>query len=304
MEIKQLERFLAVADQGSLAAAARELGLTQQAISASLARLESDVGSTLFDRGPGGVTKLTAFGTALLPHARSQLAGDARALDALRALTDAESGVVTVGVGESFAGDIVSEAVVALLDEHPRLRVNLVEGYSEKLLQRLYEGEFDFVAVGVRDYTLRQGYRAENVYQAYDVVACRPGHPLTGRKNLKLDHLVGYPWLVPYSRPADADVIIDAFVEAELAPPTRFLGSDAYRLGMNILARTDVLLMTPPALVTNAFVKDAYAILPLDQPTIRRQASLVRDPNRPLTPAAERLLEQVREVARQFTAGQ
>ena len=60
MELKQLERFLAVYDEGSLAKAAKTLGLTQQALSASLANLEDSLGARLFDRGPGGVTRPTA----------------------------------------------------------------------------------------------------------------------------------------------------------------------------------------------------------------------------------------------------
>lgn len=305
MELRQLERFLAVVDHGSLASAARELGLTQQALSATLAGLEKEVGLRLVDRAPGGITRLTDYGRALLPHARAQMAADRRAREELRSLAEAETGTVTVGIGETFAGDIIAPAITKLHAERPRLRINLVEGYSEQILQRLYLGEFDFAAVGVGGLTLRDGFRAEAIYSAQDVVACRPVHPLAQRRSLALEDLVGYTWLVPYSRPSDRDVIVETFAAAGLEPPDRFIGSDAYRVGMKLLTANDFLLMTSPALVTSRLARETWGvhILPIEQPTVRRHASLVTPTERPMTPAASALLAAVRDAAARFGKG-
>ena len=296
MELKQLERFLAVIDEGSLAGAARKLGITQQAISASVSLLEKELNAVLLDRAPGGITRLTDHGNVLLPYARSQMAGDQRARDALRAISDAEVGTVTIGIGETFSGDVIAEAVTRLHESRPHLRINMVEGYSEQLLERFYKGEFDFVAVGVSNFSLREGYQAESIYSANDVVACRPDHPLTTKKKLSLKDLEGFGWIVPYSRPSDAEIIKQTFVSEGCKPPTRFLGSDAHRVGMKLLARNDLLLMTSPALVLNRFVYHGLGIkvLPIDKPTVLRHAKLVLDTKRPMTPAAQALLENVR----------
>ncbi|HKL63437.1 MAG TPA: LysR family transcriptional regulator [Woeseiaceae bacterium] len=302
MELRQLERFLAVVDHGTLAAGARELGLTQQALSASLSGLERELDVRLFDRGPGGITKLTPYGEALVTHARSQIAADRRARQALRSLAEAETGTVTVGIGETFAGDILAPAVSRLHAARPKLRINLIEGYSEQILERLYDGEFDFVAVGVGDFALGEGFRAEVLYSADDVVACRPGHPLAGKPRISLADLADYTWLVPYSRPSDVDVITETFVAAGLQPPTRFIGSDAYRIGMKLLAANDFLLMTSPALVTSRLAKETWGVhtLPIDRPTVRRNASLVTPTGRPMTPAAAALLGEVRAAASNY----
>lgn len=305
MELKQLERFLAVVDHGTLAAAARALSLTQQGLSASLAGLEKGLDLRLFDRGPGGVTRLTDYGAALVPHARSQLAADRRARQELGALRDAQAGTVTVGIGETFSGDIIATAVQALHRERPGLRINLVEGYSESILTRLYSGEFDFAAVGVGGFALEPGYRAEHIYTANDVVACRSGHPLTRRTRIGLADLASYTWVVPYSRPSDLDVIAETFVRAGEPAPQHVIGSDAYRIGMKLLAATDFLLMTSPALVTSHLARKAYglAVLPVDRPTVTRNASLVYSEARPMTPAGQRLLVAVRDAAADYDAG-
>lgn len=299
MEHRQLERFLAVIEHGSLAAAARHLDLTQQALSASLANLEQDLGVRLFDRSPGGITQPTAHGTALIRHARAQIAGAARARQELLALSDGRSGMVTVGLGESFAGDIIAEAVLRFRRARPGIRVNLIEGYSDRLRHRLYDGEFDFIAAGVSAYELTEGFTREVIYSANDVIAVRPEHPLARRRGLKLQDLQGHAWLVPYSRPADLEVIVEAFVAEGLEPPRAIVGSDAYRIGMQLLLGSDLLIMVSPALIAPelGWRPAKLKVLGIDRPTVQRNASLIYPTERPLTPPAALLLDEVRAVA-------
>ncbi len=300
MEHRQLERFLAVIEHGSLAAAARQLHLTQQALSASLANLEQELGVRLFDRSPGGVTQPTRHGTALIRHARAQLAGAERARQELQNLSDGRAGTVTVGLGEAFAGDIIAEAVLRFRKARPGIRVNLIEGYSEKLRTRLYDGEFDFIAAGISAYELAEGFTREVIYSTRDVVAVRPEHPLAGRRGLTLKDLEGFAWLVPYSRPADLQIIVEAFVAENLEPPRQVVGSDAYRIGMHLLLASDLLIMVSPALIAPELGRRpaALRVLNIDRPTVDRQASLIFPGQRPLTPPAALLLEEVRNVAR------
>ena len=299
MELRQLKRFLAVYDQGSLVLAAKSLGLTQQALSASLANLEEELGLRLFDRSPGGVTRATDYGETLVRHARAQVAADGRALEELRSVREAHSGSVTVGVGEAFAGEIIVAAVTALQARRPEVRVNLIEGYSEQLQHRLYDGEFDFIAAGVSAFELEGDFVREQIYTSDDVIVCRADHPLASRQRLKLADLQGYPWLVPYSRASDLNAIVEAFVAENLEPPTRIIGSDAYRIGMRLLSRTDVLMMVSPALVEPELSDHGPRLsqLKIDRPTVRRHASLIYPRHRPLTPPAQMLLDEVRTQA-------
>jgi DNA-binding transcriptional LysR family regulator len=301
MEHRQLERFLAVIDHGSLAAAARHLDLTQQALSASVARLEQELGVRLLDRGPGGITSATQHGEALIPHARAQLAGAARAQQEMLNISEGRTGTITIGLGESFAGDIIVEAVLRFRAARPGVRVNLIEGYSDKLRQRLYDGEFDFIAAGVSAFDLAKGFHREVIYSTNDVIAVRPDHPLAKRKTVKLKDLVGCAWLVPYSRPSDLDVIVNTFVTAGLEPPRDIVGSDAYRIGMQLMLSSDLLIMVSPALIAPELNARPAALkaLKIAEPAVRRDASLIYPSDRPLTPAAGMLLDEVRRVAKE-----
>jgi DNA-binding transcriptional LysR family regulator len=299
MDYRELERFLAVVDHGSLVAAARHLGVTQQTLSSSLARLEAELDARLFDRKPGGITAMTRYGEALVRHARSQIAGARRAKQELLSIKEGSVGTVTIGLGESFDGDIILDALLRFREAKPGIRVNLVEGYSETLQHRLYDGEFDFIAAGVSAFELAEGYTRDVLYALNDIVVARPEHPLAGRKKLSLKQLQEYSWLVPYSRPADVDHIVETFVAAGLEPPRNFVGSDAYRVGMQLLLSSDLLIMVSPALISFELSRSSPVLCKLDiaEPTIRRNASLLYSMERPLTPAAELLLSEVRQAA-------
>ncbi len=297
MEIKQLGRFLAVIDNGNLSAAAKHLGLTQQALSMSLAKLEDEIGLRLFDRSPGGVTKPTRYGRALVRHARAQLASSTRAVDELHAIRDAASGTVTVGVGETFAAEIASKAISRLHGMRPEIRINVIEGYSELLLERLREGEFDFIAGGTGGLPLPDDLTQELLYSSDDVVFARAGHPLAGRHGLELRELQDYTWMVPYSRSSDMNVVIDAFVREDLEPPKRFIGTDTFMLGMHLMLENDFVMMTTPALIGHevAAGTGSLSVLDIDRPTVRRHAHLIYAAERPLTPVAAVLMQEIKD---------
>jgi DNA-binding transcriptional LysR family regulator len=304
VEIKQLKRLLAVVEWGSLAAAAPTLGLTQQALGSSIANLEKELGVTLFDRGPGGVTTPTAYGAMMVQHAKSILASAARAEEELRAFRDARGGSVKLGVGESFAPDVVARAVQALHASRPDVKITLFEDYSEILLERLAAGEIDFIA-GSDDGSLDQHLLRTSLYTSRDVIITRAAHPLAGRKNLTLADLQPFTWLVPYSRPSDAKAIAQAFERAGLAPPSRFIWTDAPIVGLQLLLLEDFVIMTSPAMVQAALGDRPGAIvkLDIDEPSVERRAGLTYRAASKLNPSAMLLMALISESATAY-AGQ
>ncbi len=301
MEIKQLKRLLAVIERGSLAAAAPHLGLTQQALGSSIANLEKELGVALFDRGPGGVTTPTAYGAMLAQHARAILASATRAEEELAAFRDARGGSVRLGVGESVAPDVIARAVRELHVSRPDVRITLFEDYSEILLDRLAQGQIDFIA-GSDDGTLDGELLRTPLYTCRDVIVVRSRHPLTGRKGLTLADLQPFTWMAPYSRPSDAKVIAQAFERANLPPPSRFIWTDAPIVGAQLLLMDDFIFMTSPAMVSDAIGLGRDAIVKLDiaSPSVERRAGLTYQAVTKLNPSAMLLMDMIKTSAAQY----
>src|SRR5688572_3654812 len=97
---EELRHFLEIARAGTFTAASRRVHLSQPALTASIHRLEADLGATLFDRGPAGAA-LTAAGRALVPWAEAALAAVARGRRAVREIEDIEAGEVRIGAGST-----------------------------------------------------------------------------------------------------------------------------------------------------------------------------------------------------------
>jgi DNA-binding transcriptional LysR family regulator len=296
MEIKQLKRFLAVVEHGSLAAAAPGLGLTQQALGASIAGLERELGVVVLDRRAGGQTAITEYGKMLVRHARAIIASEQRAVDDIEGFRSARGGEVTIGIGETFAPEAIAEAVRHFHERRPNVRISLFEDYSEALLERLIDGKLDIIA-GSDVASADQGVIRFPLYATRDIVIARAEHPLAGRAKLTLADLQPYTWMAPYSRPADAEVVRNAFLSAGLEAPSRFIWTDARTVGSHLLLLDDYLFMTSPTMTTGLLTGPrAMVRLNISEPSVERRAGLLYTALTHLNPAAMQLMDEIRET--------
>ena len=297
MEFKQLQRFLSIIDHGSFQKAAKALGVSQQALRVTIMNRERESGVKTLDRGRGGVTRSTPYGRILVRHARAQETAQSRALKELHALRDAEGGSVSMGIGESFASEIVATAVSRFHEARPDIKINLIEGYSEDLLEKLRRGQIDFLAGSIGFETESDDLMQMTLYSRQDVIVARRQHPLAGKANLGLNQLAEYTWLVPANRPSDKEAILKAFAAENIVPPSRFIGTDAYTVGLQLLLANDYLIMTSPALIGHQKRADLLSVLDINRPTVQRHASLCYLRNASLSPASNAMIEEIRTVA-------
>ncbi|MGH1486923.1 MAG: LysR family transcriptional regulator [Cellvibrionaceae bacterium] len=141
MNIKNLEAFLAIVQLGSFKAASEKLHTTQPAISARIANLENEIGSSIFDRSDKKA-HLTPKGYKLLPYAEKVIA----LLQEMRfAVGDKEdySGTVRLGSSETIVHIWVSEFIHSLHEEYPNLTIELIVDTSINLREKLLKREID-----------------------------------------------------------------------------------------------------------------------------------------------------------------
>jgi len=302
LDLRQLNRFLSIIEHGSFSAAARHLFITQQALSTSIARLEDAVGVPLFDRRRGGQTTPTVYGRTLIKHARLLLLGEHRAIQELHDLRDASAGEITIGVGEVLAGQVVADAINKLHSQRPDISINLMEGYSDDMNERLLAGDIDFVAGSMRhDTALSNELVHEHLFDMQDIIAVRKRHPLARRHDLQLADLVGYTWIVPRFNPDEHQLICETFIAQDLDAPKNFIRSDTLSVGMSLMISENYLLMTSPVLLGPQF-GNTLTFLDIKLPTLVRSAGLTYRRHTLLSPAAEALLQQVRDASHELVS--
>ena len=124
MQVSDVQVFDAIADTGSLSAAARRLGLTPMTVSRRLAALESELGVRLFHRTTRAVS-LTAEGETFLPFAATLLQASEEARACLKSSAGTASGVLKVTAPTVFGQSVIMPLLPELLAEHPALRIDL-----------------------------------------------------------------------------------------------------------------------------------------------------------------------------------
>jgi DNA-binding transcriptional LysR family regulator len=146
MDFNRLLVFHTVARHLSFSRAADDLYTSQPNISRQIAKLESELGATLFDR-VGNRVVLTDAGRLVEEHARRtfELNGDlTRSLNELKGL---ERGYLRLAAGSTSGSYILPQAIAGFLRQHPRLDVSLHIGNSLSALQRVLQGEADLAFV-------------------------------------------------------------------------------------------------------------------------------------------------------------
>lgn len=146
MELIQLKYFVSIAETLSFTRSAQALHVSQPALSYQMRRLETELGTRLFDRG-GRKIALTPSGEIFLPLAQAVLFRADEAVRVLREHMGVEAGEVRMGCNPSVATYVLPGLIASFRASFPRVLVQLVEDGDVELIQGVLEGSIDFAVV-------------------------------------------------------------------------------------------------------------------------------------------------------------
>ncbi|WP_158853040.1 LysR family transcriptional regulator [Saccharothrix deserti] len=240
---RRLRVLRALADHGTVTAAAQALHLTPSAVSQQLAALESEVGHSLLRRR-GRRVSLTAAGELLVGHANAVAAELERAQATLAAFTSGTTGRVEVGSFASAISQVVAPALAALRMSAPgvALRVRDVEGHASVPL--LLDGEIDLAIT--EEYRLRTDDRRLTRFPLYtepfDVVLPAE-HRLAGQVDVDLADLADDDWVVTLPGNPVRDVVQLACEHAGFLPRITHTSDDFRAIDALVRAGAGVALV-------------------------------------------------------------
>ncbi|BBY27047.1 LysR family transcriptional regulator [Mycolicibacterium sediminis] len=218
MELRQLEYFMAVADDMSFTRAAQRVHVVQSALSTSIKKLEDELAVQLFDRSRQQI-RLTPAGDEFRRHARQLLNAARLAKDALNDYRGQLTGTVEFGSLVTFGALDVPKVLGDFHAAHPfvRIRLRLSQSGSSSYLASIADGSLDLALVSAPD-RYPAGIDLHLLAQEQMVFTCRADHPLAKRKRVGIEqladeNLVGFPEGFGIRR-----LIDDAFAAAALIP--------------------------------------------------------------------------------------
>ena len=210
VELRQLEYFLAVVEEGSFTRAAARVYMVQSSLSASLLSLERELGTELFIRGHRGA-ELTDAGRAFLAPARAVLREVDRAQDAVAEVEGLLRGSVSVATVPLPRELDMSQTIGRFRAEHPGVDLRVVPVGTQEALKLVAEGEADFAVAPLPPQAGRT-LRFETLFSTPFVAICPAGHRLAGGRALDPRELVSEP-LIDLARGWRSRALFDRLLE-------------------------------------------------------------------------------------------
>lgn len=290
MELRQLEYFVAVAEERNFTRAAEKVRVAQPGVSAQIRRLERELGQELLDRS-GRTVRLTEVGAAVLPFARAALAAVEGVRLTVGELTGLLRGRVAIGTVTSHSVDLPG-LLAAFHDDHPGVEITLSEANSGDLVDDLRAGRLDAAIVSVGA-TTPAGLAIHVVSDQPIVAAVAHDHELAVHDVISLDTLRGRP-LVSLPRGTGLRTRLDeACSAAGFTPHIAFEASDPEVLA-ELAARG-----LGTAILPGAFARaraERLRTVVIDPPALRGRLVFAWRSDGPAGPAGRALVARAREM--------
>lgn len=287
-EFLDLKAFLAVLDLGSFNEAARQLNLSQPALSRRIKGLEASIGAQLIERTTRHVAP-TQVGRELLPLVRRLVDEFEDSILSISDLGGRHRAQVTIASVPTAAFYFLPRVVRSFNDKFPGIRFRILDLSANEGLDAVANGEVEF---GIN---ITGAARADlNFTPLVDdpfVLACRRDHPLANSKQLTWADLAGHP-LIGVSKTSGNRAVLDqALAKAkvqlnwfyEVNHLSTSLGLVEAGLGISVM----------PRLATPQVEHPLIATIPLSAPTVSRTIGLVERRGGRLSPAAIRFREML-----------
>lgn len=213
--LRQLEYFVTVGEQGSIAQASAQVNVSSPSISAAISQLEEEFGLPLFVRKHAHGLSLTQAGRQFMDQARKVLA-EADSLNSLAGtILGNVQGPLSIGCLVTFAQVLLPAIRREFQNRHSDVQVSQVECDQQTLIEKLRRAEIDLALTYDLEVPGDLEFIALRALPLYAVVAA--DHPLAQRKSVTVEALAGYP-MVLLDLPISRNYFMSAFEQAGVSP--------------------------------------------------------------------------------------
>ena len=294
MKLHQLRDLAAIAEHGSLRAAARHLGIAQPTLTRSLSELERELGAPLFERRSKGMAA-TALGRAFIRRSVAILNDVRHAKEEFEQLRGNATGSVTIGLSIVAHLQLFTKTLQPFRRAFPRVRLHVLEAFYPSLELGLQDGSVDFYIGPNPDLNPPPGLHKEILLPGHRSVLARANHPLAHARSLK--DLVDAEWITTSITSKAENELGDLFKRYGLPPPILALQCQSALTLLTSLAHSDLLAMAPSQWTQSSFANHILTTIRVREEITAPSIVLVKRSDVPLSPAAEHLLDLLKRAA-------
>ena len=305
VRLHDLHALSVVVQSGSMAKAAKELGVTQSAVSQMVADLEAALRVRLLDRSTRGVVA-TIYGSVLIKRSRAALDELRNGLQEIESLTDHATGQVRIGCPESISSAVLPSIAELFFKRYPRAVLD-VDDVNFGMLAPLLDRKIDLVIArggrGFAEQDVSDDLNVETLFEDELVVAAGPQSRWFNSRKIDLADLINERWILTVPGVWNHMLVSEAFRARGLDMPNISMRTISVHLRTNLIATGDFITTLPRSVLHLYANRFSLKVLPIDFPARPWPVSIITVKNRTLSPVAERFIECAYEAAKSIAAG-
>ena len=279
LSLTQLKTLDTIARTGGFTAAARELNLTQSAVSVQVRELERRLGVTLLER-MGKTAYPTAAGRELLKHAVDLFSRAEEAAVAMRRYREGWLGTVRIGSSTTALIYHLPRVLADLRSEHPNVELHLTGGTTQRVCERLATNEID---IGVATLPVERGDLVVTPLLTEPLAAVFPPGARGVPDVVDPETMRKWPLLLELGHARVKQMVV-AWLTVDGAPPRPTMELDNIEAVVRMVEAGLGASLVPASIVTDAAHRRLLVSRPLDPP-LYRQIGMILRADKPDTPA-------------------
>lgn len=298
LRIRDIHILSTVVQSGSMAKAARQLAMTQPAVSGAIAGLEHVLGVRLLDRNPRGIEP-TIYADALLRRASTVFDELKQSVREIEALADPTAGQVNIGCAESFMAGLLPAIIEKLSRRYPKVVIHAdYAQHATTEFRELRERQFDLIIGRISEPLIHDDLTVDALYEEKYYVIASAQSRWARRRKIHLAELVDEPWVHMPPNNVISSLISEAFQREGLQVPQERVASLSMHLRTHLVANAGFLTIMPNSMLQYCSRQWGLKALPIELGIQSRNVSIITLKHRTLSPVVKLFIEHARDVAK------
>lgn len=301
LKIKHLKMLVELADQSSVAQAAKTLHVTQPAVSKMLAEMEAGLDLELFERVGRGI-KPTAFGELMIRYAREILLNLVKANEEILSLTSGTKGHIRIGILAGLATQTILTAVKNMKAHWPNITIAIREGKHAQNMHDLAMGHLDLLIGRVYINPDCEDFEVEIMYEEPLVLVVAKHHPLVHKHNLEWKDLESLPWIMPGEDSPTHQRLLQLLAQHNIKKPKNIIECVARNITIPLLSMPPHIGMLPLSDARQYAQQGMFEILPLSLGELPAPMGMIWNKTSHISEAQTLFQDQIRRALAGFVS--
>lgn len=297
ISLRHLRLVVLIASTGNLHRAGEAMSITQSAATKMLQGIEAALGVRIFERTTRALVP-TEIGKVVIEYAGKTLSENSRFLLSLQGLSDGGYGELAIGAITSVGAELLPSAIVEFKARRPYVKIAIIAGTSDNLLEKLERGNLDLVIGRYSNFRQQALFSREALGMDRISIYAAAGHEATRLTAVSAVDLEKYAWVLQASPSPAREIVDEFFSKAGLSTPLNLVETESTFTALQLVRRAKMLSVFSDEVMATEMASRDFVRLPIVLEDPREPYGIIRRRDADLSQTAAEFAHILRDTAR------